>query len=122
MKRFFWLAALIAVSVMTAAAADISGKWTAETQGRNGQTFTVTFDFKQDGEALTGNMSTRMGETPITDGKVSGDAVTFKVKLEFNGNSMVFDYDGKVSGEEIKFTRKREGGDRAQEFTAKKAS
>ena len=122
MKRLLFLAAVAAVFVMTAAAADISGKWTAETPGRDGQTYTSNFDLKQDGEALTGTVSMRSNESPISDGKVSGDSVSFKLKVEFNGNSMVFLYDGKISGNEIKFTRKREGSDRVQEFTAKKAS
>ena len=42
--------------------------------------------------------------------------------MEFNGNQMKLLYKGKISGDEIKFTRQREGGQRAQEFTAKRGS
>ena len=42
--------------------------------------------------------------------------------MEFNGNEVKLNFKGKVSGDVIKFTRQREGGDRVQEFTAKKSS
>jgi hypothetical protein len=42
--------------------------------------------------------------------------------MEFNGNQVKLNFKGKIEGDQIKFTRQREGGDRVQEFTAKKAS
>jgi hypothetical protein len=42
--------------------------------------------------------------------------------MNFNGNDVKLIFKGKVAGDEIKFTRQREGGDRVQEFTAKKSS
>jgi hypothetical protein len=42
--------------------------------------------------------------------------------MEFNGNHVKLLFKGKVAGDEIKFTRQREGGERTQEFTAKRAS
>lgn len=118
---FVW-AALCAIFVFAACAADVNGKWTAEMPGRGGATQTVTFDFKVDGDKLTGTMTTPRGEVPISDGKVSGDEISFVTKMNFGGNEMKMLHKGKVSGNEIKFTRQREGGERTQEFTAKKAS
>lgn len=40
---------LLTASVFTLAAADPSGKWTAETPGRDGSTMTSTFDLKANG-------------------------------------------------------------------------
>ncbi len=107
--------------VLAAWAADISGQWVAEIPGRQGQAQTTTFNFKADGEKLTGTIATPRGENPISDGKIAGDDVSFTQTLEFGGNQMKFVYKGKVAGNEIKFTRQREGGEgQAREFTAKR--
>jgi hypothetical protein len=91
-------------------AADPSGKWTAETQGRNGNTMTVTMNLKADGDKLTGTVSGRMGDTDISDGKVDGDNVSFSVVREFNGNKIKQNYKGKLDGDTIHFTIGMEGG------------
>jgi hypothetical protein len=78
-----------------------------------------TFMFKADGAKLTGTVTTQFGETPIENGQVSGDEISFEQNLEFGGNAMKFLYKGKVAGDEIKFTRAREGGE-PREFTAKR--
>jgi hypothetical protein len=61
------------------------------------------------------------GDNPISDGKISGDEISFTVKVSFNGNDVTLLYKGKVSGDELKMTRTVQGMDRPpQEFTAKK--
>jgi len=102
-------------------AADVTGKWVAQVPGRGGETREATFTFKADGNRLTGSVSSPRGEMPISDGKVDGDTISFNQVMEFNGNEVKLMFKGKVSGDEIKFTRQREGGDRVQEFTAKRA-
>jgi len=121
-KRGAFLIFLLALTAAAVLAVDVSGKWVAQMQGRNGQTQEVTFNFKADGNQLTGTVTTRRGESQISDGKINGDEISFTQELEFNGNRMKFLYKGKVAGDEIKFTREREGGQRTQEFTAKRAS
>jgi hypothetical protein len=121
-RNWITLMAMAAALAMTAWAADVSGKWTAQMPGRNGQTRDVTYAFKADGDKLTGSMSFAQGDMQIQDGKVSGDKISFKVPVEFNGNAFVLMFKGTVSGDEIKFTRTREGGDQTQEFTAKRAN
>jgi hypothetical protein len=115
------LALLVGVGVV-AQAADVTGKWTAQVPGREGQTNEQTFNLKADGEKLTGTVSGRQGDTEISDGKVKGDEVSFNVKMSFQGNEMKMVYKGKLSGDELKLTRTREGSDRPPaEFTAKRA-
>ena len=105
------------------AAADVDGKWVAQVPGRGGETRETTFTFKADGAKLTGNMATQMGETPISDGKVEGDKLSFTVNVNFGGNEIKLLFKGTVAGGEIKFTRQREGGQgQPQEFTAKRAA
>ena len=103
-------------------AADVNGKWVAQVPGRGGETREATFTFKADGNQLTGSVTTPRGEAPISDGKIDGDDISFSQVMEFNGNQVKLNFKGKVAGDVIKFTRQREGGDRVQEFTAKKSS
>ena len=104
--------------------ADVSGKWTAQVPGRDGQPQETTFSFTVEGDKLTGTVSGRRGDTPIADGKISGDEISFTVTRERQGATIKQLYKGKVAGEEIKFTRSTEGGQGNQpplEFTAKRA-
>jgi hypothetical protein len=110
---------LVAAAVF---AADVNGKWVAQVPGRGGETREATFTFKADGSQLTGSVTTPRGERPIADGKIDGDEISFNQVLEFNGNQVKLIFKGNVAGDEIKFTRQREGGDRVQEFTAKRAN
>lgn len=118
------LIGLLGVLALTLAvwAADVSGKWVAQVPGREGATREMTFTFQVDGETLTGTIGSARGETAISEGKISGDNISFSVTMEFGGNSVKLLYKGVVSGSEIKFTSQREGSDRTREFTAKKVS
>jgi hypothetical protein len=120
--RILFVAVGWALTVMTLAwAADVSGKWIAQVPTRGGQTRETVFNFKTDGEKLTGTVSGPQGDIAISDGKVSGDEISFTVTANFGGNEVKLNYKGKVSGDEIKFTRTREGAQQSQEFTAKRA-
>jgi hypothetical protein len=117
----FYLAIIVAAVVW---AADLNGKWTAQVPGRQGNAQETTFTFKVEGDKLTGTVSGQQGETPIADGKISGDEISFTVTRERQGNTIKQLFKGKVAGDEIKFTRSTEGrqGDRPPvEFTAKRA-
>lgn len=118
------LALLSCVLAVAAFAADVSGKWTAEVQGRGGNTMTQTFVLKADGSTLTGKIEGgRGGPVDISNGKVDGDNISFDVVREFNGNSVTLHYTGTISGDEIKFKMERQGGEGpAREFTAKRAT
>ena len=122
-----WLLVLIAVFALTASAADITGNWKA-TLDMGGQSMERTFVFKQDGAKLSGETtSSMMGKSAITDGKVEGDAVTFTITADMQGQQMKLTYKGKiVSATEIKFTVETGGagggfgGGQAIEWDAKK--
>jgi hypothetical protein len=124
-SRFTCLTLFLLVTAVAAFAADVSGKWVAQMPGRDGQTREVTFNLKADGDQLTGTVSGRRGDTPISDGKIDGDNISFSQVMEFNGNQMKINYKGKVSGDQIQFTREREGGGsegQSAKFTAKRGS
>lgn len=116
--------AVMLLMAMSAMAADVSGKWTAQVPGRGGQMRDMTFELKASGDTLTGTISGGQGQpVEISNGKISGEEVSFTVKRETPNGTMVQNYKGKVAGGEIKFTVQREGSDQPpREFTAKKAS
>jgi hypothetical protein len=121
-KRFLVVLALIGALSVIALGADVTGKWTAQVPGRDGQAREQIFNLKAEGDKLTGTVSGgRGGDVAIADGKVSGDTVSFTVTREMGGNTVKWTYTGTVAGNEIKF--KREGGPgQPREFTAKRAN
>ncbi len=121
----FATAALVAMVAVSAYAADVTGKWTAQVAGRDGQTREQTFTFKVEGETLTGTVSGMLGgsDTEIKEGTAKGEEIAFHVIRSFQGQEVKLLYKGKVSGSEIKFTSSREGGSAPpREFTAKRVT
>lgn len=117
--RFGLLAIVFALSAF---GADLTGKWKGSMPGRDGNAREISFQFKADGPKLTGSMMGPMGnEIAISDGKVEGPDVSFKVVIEFNGNAMSLNYTGKLEGEDLKLKMQREGAPRAMEMMLKKA-
>lgn len=106
--RLFLLPAAAFLLVLHAMAADLSGRWQGQGQSPDGQSFTLAFNFKFEGDKLSGTVDGPGGTLPITDGKVQGGGFSFKV--EFNGNTI--DHQCKVEGDTIamKTTFGQEGG------------
>ena len=122
MRKTVFCLALLGLFVICASAADFTGKWTAQVPGRGGNTMETTFNLKADGSKLTGNVANQRGETPISNGSISGDTASFTTVLNFNGNEIKINYKCSATGSDMKCTREREGGNQSQEFTAKKAT
>jgi hypothetical protein len=116
----FGLTALLCFGFV-ASAASVDGKWTADVPGRGGNTATNTFTFKSSGSKLEGSVNTQRGDSPISDGKVDGDNISFTQKLSFGGNDITINYKGVVKGDTIEMTREVEGRGGPTTFTAKKA-
>lgn len=116
------LLSLVAVILAAglAGAGDVGGTWVAEFTTPGGQTRESTFTFEVDGEALTGTVSGRRGDTPIEDGTIVGDEISFSVTRDFGRGEMKFLYEGTVNGDELKMTVTIEERDRTFEMTAKR--
>jgi hypothetical protein len=101
-----------------ASAADVTGKWSAEiTTARGPQT--ATFVLAQSGATVTGTVGGGRGDTPITDGKVDGDTISFTTSAAGrDGTPVKTIYSGKIAGDHIDFTR--DNGRGPVTFTAKK--
>jgi hypothetical protein len=122
--RFFALVnlfLLFALPMAAAPATDISGQWTAQTlMGPSGseQAIPTTFTFTVQGGKLAGTVETSRGKYEIRDGKVDGNTVTFSI-LVTGGNFKLL-YDGRITEEGIDFIAKIEGGERSDNFLAKR--
>jgi hypothetical protein len=92
-----------------ASAADITGIWAGQQQGRNGQLDDVAFRFKLDGQTLTGTMFGDEFDLPIEAGTISGDQVRFTVTTTnyYNKNTTTFIYTGTIKGGELELVRER---------------
>ena len=97
-----------------ALAADISGKWKADFTTPDGTQRSNTFTFKTEGTKLTGTVAGSQDETPIQNGTVQGDEISFTAERPFGK----FTYKGKISGNEIKL--KVEFNENSFEITAKR--
>jgi len=92
---------------MAASAADITGNWKGELESPQGKV-QVSYSFKQTGETLTGSWQAAQSPTiQISEGKVTGDKVSFTVKIEAAG--ITFAHEGKINGDEIQLTMKPSG-------------
>lgn len=118
MRKLILSMALAAVSVF---AADPSGKWTWEMEGRDGQKRSQSLTLKAEGDKLTGAMSGRQGERPIENGKISGDDISFTMTIQMGGESRKLVYKGTLAGEELKLNMSSEGGEFSRDFVAKRA-
>ena len=109
--------------LVPALAADISGKWTTVITTGIGE-MNYTFDFKVEGEKLTGKAVMSMGsnssESAITEGSVKGNEISFVETLKVQGQELRCDYKGKISGDEIRGSR-QVGSYGTEEFVAKRA-
>jgi len=128
-KKLLFVTTILLAVTLCLMAADVSGKWAFEQEGRNGSV-QVTLNLKVDGGALSGTL-TRPGrdgnamETPISDGKVDGNHLSFTVKREFNGNTFVTTYKGTLDGDNLKIEITmpgRDGNSRTSNVVAKRAT
>lgn len=120
MQRSLTTLVLLVAMAAFAFAADVTGTWTATFDTQVGAQ-AYTFVFKQEGTKLTGKAVSAFAkaDTPITEGSVTGDDITFVEELNYEGMPLHIVYKGKISGNEIKFVRDM-AGIANEEATAKK--
>lgn len=77
----------------------VDGKWDVVVKTPMGdQTSTLTL--KQDGDALTGEMSGDQGTTPIENGRVEGDTLKWDAKVT-SPMPITLEFEGKEEGENL---------------------
>ena len=139
-KKLVTLGTILLLIALVAMAADaITGKWTMEQAGRNGGAPRVTtLDLKADGATLTGTVTMPAfggggggggtppapTATPIKNGKVAGNTITFDVTRTTQMGDMTTKYEGTVSGDTIHFkmTSDMGNGPQTREGDAKRGT
>jgi hypothetical protein len=76
---------------------DITGAWELTVETPQG-TMTITANFKQEGETLTGNHVSEMGEAPLK-GTVKGVDVEYTLTMDMGGQQMSIVHKAKVDGD-----------------------
>jgi hypothetical protein len=95
-------ALLVILTATLMFAADVTGAWKSEIKGPDGNSFQLTFNFKQDGAKLTGTVTGPGGDIEISNGKIDGDKISFTVSV----NDVTIQHDGTISGDQIKLATK----------------
>jgi hypothetical protein len=122
-RKIALLFVLILLCLVPVFAADISGKWTATIKTPIGD-MNYVFDFKVEGEKLTGKAVMSMGgessESVLSEGSVKGDEISFVETLKVQGQELRCEYKGTISGNEIRGSR-TPGSYGTEEFVASRA-
>lgn len=77
--------------------ADVAGKWSLVIDFQ-GQQMPVSLTLEQDGESVTGELETMLGNGKIEDGEVRGNKLSATAKAEMQGKPVEFAIAGKVAG------------------------
>jgi hypothetical protein len=122
-KRVLIIVSAALLCLIPALGANFSGKWTTVISTAIGE-MNYTFEFKVEGEKLTGKAMMRLGsdssESALTEGSVKGDDISFVETLKVQGQELRCEYKGKISGDEIRGSR-TVGSYGAEEFVAKRS-
>jgi hypothetical protein len=81
---------------------DVSGTWELNVESPMGSRASDAV-FTQAGETLGGKMVSSRGEVPLT-GTIKGDAVTFGINVNVQGQDLQIDYSGTVTGDTMSGT------------------
>lgn len=88
--------------------ADINGKWAGYIV-YNGTDIPLSYNFKSDGDKITGTAETPLGLSEIKEGKIEKDVLTFKIDL--NGETVT--HTGQIFADSINMKINYQGADMA---------
>ncbi len=83
--------------------ADVAGEW-ALMLDFQGQELPITLTLTQDGDIVSGELSTMLGTGKIESGKVRGSKISATASTEMQGNAMEFVITGAVDGDSMNGT------------------
>ncbi len=112
--RAAWLGLLCAMGLC---AADLTGIWVGQVPTRNGDSVDIAFQFTQTGTKLTGKLYGDYKSSPIVEGLVAGDLVTFVVAATEQAGNQINEsrlrFTGSLKSGEVELTRERESSTNA---------
>jgi len=81
-RKIFTTTALVCCfMVCLAVVADLTGKWAGTLKTPDGSEIAILYNFKVDGGKLTGTADSPQGTVDISDGKITGDDITFSLSV-----------------------------------------
>jgi hypothetical protein len=103
--------AAILLSASSVFGADLTGIWIGQIERQNNAPLDVAFQFVQTGSTLTGKLYGDYQSTPISEGKIQGDTVSFIVVTSEQAgneiNEVRLSYTGVWKDGELELNRER---------------
>ncbi|GGB10126.1 MULTISPECIES: glycoside hydrolase [Mucilaginibacter] len=97
-KKIFTTTLLVSCfMICLAAIADLNGKWAGKLVTSDGQEYPLLYNFKVDGDKLTGTALTPEGDVDIKEGKTNGTDFSFTVAT----SGITIPHTGKFMGDSI---------------------
>jgi hypothetical protein len=112
--------AVLGLLTATLSAADVGGKWMGDVSTPDGSAISLTLTFKVDGDKLTGTVTGPTGDIEITEGKTTGDTLSFVLSVDAGGQQLVFKVSGKLTADDQLAIKMDGGAELNLEFTAKR--
>jgi alpha-galactosidase len=103
-------------------AADLTGHWLATVRRPDGEVRETSLYLKSDGDRLSGYMAQGGQDTPLTDGKQSGDDFSFVIERDYFGEIRRSTYSGRLEKGDIVLTMPGFGGGGSRQLTFKHLS
>jgi len=82
--------------------AGVTGNWKYDITLDGGNVLNLVLNLKQEGDKVTGKVTVGDFEAPITEGEVTGDAISFKIPVDRDDLKFTSKYNGTVAGDSIK--------------------
>jgi hypothetical protein len=117
MRRVLFALVMMIGLAVPALAADVTGKWVGNVETPNGP-LELTYEFKSEGETLTGTVASSMGSLPLNKGKIAGDTLTYEVAIE----NSVITHEARINAAGDEITIKATGEWGTSEYKVKKVA
>ena len=100
MKKLATIAVMFLI-VSPVICSEVNGTWIGTIDGIDSEKLEVTYGFKADGKTLTGFIKSSLGGRSISDGKIDGNNIEFRL----NAGEVTIMNNGTISGNEIHMTQ-----------------
>jgi alpha-galactosidase len=110
MMRFSLALIFAGLLAQTIFGADFTGRWVGTIHLPDGQTREIALWIKADNDVLTGFMSANEEDTPIAEGKINGNSISFVVVRDDYGEQRKTQYTGTLQDGVLTLRMARSGG------------
>ena len=83
----------------------IDGRWEGSFEVHLGRHQKALFEFKKNGDTLTGIYLYSGKSAPLLNGRIDGNKITFETRFEVLGTTVKSYYEGTMNGDQIRITR-----------------